>query len=483
MSTLRFAGALLFVLVTACSDPAEPGDGGAMDGSTDARVTGDGGAPLGAACTADSECASGSCADGTCCDRPCEGACESCGAGTCTPHDVDTDPDGECDAEDAATCGATGACDGAGACAMHAEGTVCAAPACADGVETRARTCDGDGACVDRGTVACAALGCSGDRCAGGCTDDLGCPDGEHCDAGTCVAGLAQGVSCVRDRQCASARCADAVCCDRACASRCEACAASLRGGGVDGTCGPIAAGTDPDAECAETAAADCGLDGACDGAGSCREWDASTICAEATCASGAATSARTCSGTGSCGPSTTTPCAPYGCSASGCRTTCAGDGDCAPGARCTSGACVAALPNGAACTSAVQCTSGLCVDGVCCDGPCSGVCSACNVAGSLGTCSLVSTPFDYGTCEAPRQCTSAGACLLSLGNVCTLGAECASGRCVDGACCNDDCVGTCIACDNAGERGRCSYVRAGMDPDDECPGAATCSGLGDRCM
>jgi hypothetical protein len=481
MKSLRLAVLFASVLVVACSEPsASAGDGGAMDAGPDARRAGDGG---GAACTLDADCASGSCVDGTCCDRACDGACEGCSSGTCAPYAAGTDPDDECDAADATTCGRSGSCDGAGACALHAEGTVCAPVSCAAGVQTQARTCDGDGVCTDRGTIDCAPLGCSGDRCAGSCADDLACADGEFCDTGLCVPALAQGLTCLRDRQCASARCAEGVCCDRACASRCEACAASVRGAGVDGTCGPIVAGTDPDDECAATSAAECGNDGACDGAGSCREWAASTVCTDATCVSGVATTAGLCSGTGSCGPSTATPCTPYACGATACRTSCAGDGDCAAGARCSGGACVAALANGAACTSAVECTSGLCVDGFCCDGACTGTCQACNVVGSRGTCSIVSMPYDYDTCAPPMQCTATGACRLQQGSVCTLGTECATGLCVDGYCCNDACVGTCIACDNVGERGRCSIVHAGMDPDDECPGAATCSGLGDRCM
>jgi hypothetical protein len=42
----------------------------------------------------------------------------------------------------------------------------------------------------------------------------------------------------------------------------------------------------------------------------------------------------------------------------------------------------------GATCGQGSDCSGGNCVDGVCCDSPCSELCAACNLPGSLGSCS-----------------------------------------------------------------------------------------------
>lgn len=105
-------------------------------------------------------------------------------------------------------------------------------------------------------------------------------------DAGGDTMGLAaNGESCTTPSECASGFCVDAVCCASACDGMCERCDES-----GDGTCAPIAADADPDAECGavscEThyvATADvCSYredvtDSACDGAGACQ--DANALC------------------------------------------------------------------------------------------------------------------------------------------------------------------------------------------------------------
>lgn len=82
------------------------GDGGGASGGGD-------GLPLGAACGAPTECASGNCADGVCCDRPCDEACDAqCGGdGLCQ-----TTPAGE-----ACPDLPGGRCDSGGRCVTGAQ--------------------------------------------------------------------------------------------------------------------------------------------------------------------------------------------------------------------------------------------------------------------------------------------------------------------------------------------------------------------------
>jgi hypothetical protein len=113
---------------------------------------------LGTACLLDAECASGSCADGTCCDVACDGTCEACSIagfeGTCTAVAVGTDPEDECDATAATSCGTTGACSGERACQLFPATTVCRPVA---GECDVLELCDGEGSCpVDaKSTAVC----------------------------------------------------------------------------------------------------------------------------------------------------------------------------------------------------------------------------------------------------------------------------------------------------------------------------------------
>ena len=97
--------------------------------------------PLGAACSAANECSSKFCAQGVCCNNACNTACKACNlagtVGSCSNIASGVDPQGQCPAQAASTCGTTGQC-AAGACARHASGTVCLAAACPT-ASTRAR--------------------------------------------------------------------------------------------------------------------------------------------------------------------------------------------------------------------------------------------------------------------------------------------------------------------------------------------------------
>src|SRR5205814_113300 len=107
---------------------------------------------------------------GVCCDTACNGVCQACTAvkkgsgadGVCGPVPNGADPDNDCAAQPASTCGTDGACDGAGACRKFASGTVCVPQACSGNTQVNASTCDGGGACVAGGVTSCGSYICSG---------------------------------------------------------------------------------------------------------------------------------------------------------------------------------------------------------------------------------------------------------------------------------------------------------------------------------
>jgi hypothetical protein len=89
----------------------------------------------------------------------------------------------------------------------------------------------------------------------------------------------------------------------------------------------------------------------------------------------------------------------------------------------------------GAPCSNDSQCLSNHCVHGVCCDSACLAICRACDVAGSVGTCSPVpagADPHSHCSAESPLSCGRDGTC--DGHGACRLYAEstpCSSGRCV----------------------------------------------------
>jgi hypothetical protein len=169
----------------------------------------------------------------------------------------------------------------------------------------------------------------------------------------------ANWLACALGNQCVSGFCTDGVCCASECNGLCAVCNLA-RTGHEDGA--PVKAGSDPDGECAEDAPNGCGSDGTCDGAGACRN-RVGTPCGTASCAAGRFTPAPTCDGKGSCLSAMGSSCGSYGCAATGCKTTCAGDGDCAAGVVCVDGRCGGKRPNGAACAQAAECGTNLCVE------------------------------------------------------------------------------------------------------------------------
>jgi len=292
----------------------------------------------------------------------------------------------------------------------------------------------------------CGAYLCQGFSlgCPSTCSGDSGCVSGYWCNVNKCNVKKANGSTCPTGaHECSSGNCVDGYCCSATCGSSCEACDVS----GSLGTCTNV---------------------------------------------TGAPHGSRT-------------TCGVYLCQGIGatCPTTCSTDAGCVAGNWCNGTNCVAKKANGSTCaTGAHECTSGICVDGYCCDGACGSSCQACDVGGSLGTCSNV-TGAPHGsrttcglyvcqgtgatcpsTCSGDSGCSTGNWCSgtscvakKANGSTCPTGAhECTSNNCVDGYCCNAACAGQCEACDVGGSAGTCSPVSGAVHGSrTACTGTGAC--------
>ncbi|MBK7863501.1 MAG: hypothetical protein IPJ65_33845 [Archangiaceae bacterium] len=400
---------------------------------------------VGVTCTDDSQCTSGTCADGVCCSTGCAGACDVCNLpgslGTCLP------------APATVTCRpSAGPCDIAEKC----NGTLTTCPS--DVLLDTTVVCRGDAGVCDVAEV------CSG--------TSVSCPtDNVLAPTVTCrpVAGV----------------------CDLP-----ESC------NGVDPTCpaDSYAAGM----RCRDAGSA-CDQEESCNGAqAACpndRLLDAGSACGPVVCINGNITPAPSCTSGGACTPATARSCNGFQCaSATQCRTTCSGPGDCITGFICNgSGACVAAADAGTPCSVPSQCATGFCSNGICCNESCDGTCQECGTDGicvkhaagtdpeggcgayacdGMGLCktNCNGQPVCSGACKSSFFC-STNACVPTKGNgaTCSNNCECTSGACNDGICCNRACGGSCEFC-AAG--GTCTSRGAGTDPEGGC-GQFTCNGTG----
>jgi len=298
---------------------------------------------------------------------------------------------------------------------------------------------------------------------------------------------IAKGAECFSAGACAvGLHCVDGVCCDRACTGQCESCKETSS----VGTC-KLISGAPKGGRAACTGTGTCA--GSCDGVTSaCTYPSASTVCTPAACIGGTSTDAAFCDGKGVCGtPPASTDCAPFGCGATGCKTSCATGADCVTSAFCDVNKCVTKKKQGDACTGAEACVTGFCESGVCCATACSGGCNACNVPGSVGVCSSIPGCTDAGVpdaggvvdavvdavAETPAPDWGATPTVPAGFQRCRKNGECASGHCVEGVCCDTACADRCHSCALLTSPGKCTPEPTGVDLRSECGAALACVG------
>ncbi len=324
-----------------------------------------------------------------------------------------------------------------------------------------AKLCDGNGNCVqclfsadcppeapvcDTGTHTCIPATCGdGDKngletdvdCGGGQCPP--CKDGQDCDVGTDCESLV----CGQNGKCSPAQCDD----------------------GVQN-------GTETDKDCGADCPNQCGPGQGC---------DADQDCTGDNCTGVNGTCVPTCTDAVLNNGESDVDCGGNNCNGCGLGKECAGmDANCLSNFCDANSKCAQKDPIGAACASAATCDSGNCTDMVCCASPCQGMCRACNLPGSVGTCMDIPSGQDPANeCGNGQACDGNGGCGKPDGLACAAGGECLSGNCVDTVCCATTCTGACKSCNLGANAGTCTNIPAGTDPANECAGALNCSGAG----
>ena len=233
-------------------------------------------------------------------------------------------------------------------------------------------------------------------------------------------AGIADGETCGTSTECASGHCSDSVCCDHACDGICESCIVK----GSKGSCAPVGAGDDPRSQCGPVKAdvADGGTD---DGGTPLNLPDGGVNLMNAKCGG-------SCDGHRACAY----PGAAKSCGASFCNTAnevalsrCDGQGHCGIEPE----ACVGYTCGPNACKT--QCVAN-------------------------------------ADCDSGHFCNTLGQCQpqKSQGTNCATLAECTTGFCSNGVCCNTDC--SLISggdCDKPGFVGQCKCAPGGVVCNTAC--------------
>jgi len=189
---------------------------------------------------------------------------------------------------------------------------------------------------------------------------------------------------------------------------------------GVDNSCVPVDEGTDPLNDCEEKEQSTCGYTGLCTGYGTCAYWPDDTVCQPQICTNNIQYETRYCNGSGNC----------------------------------------VALPAGTTPCCPYSCGS---------DGECNESC------------------VDDNDCICPPYFCQDGQCVEeekgANGETCDEHAQCKSGFCVDGVCCNAMCNQFCVVCNLPDKEGFCTYQSAQTDDEDDCAPCTVCSGIDDTCV
>jgi MYXO-CTERM domain-containing protein len=120
------------------------------------------------------------------------------------------------------------------------------------------------------------------------------------------------------------------------------------------------------------------------------------------------------------------------------------------------------------ACQAASECASGFCVDGYCCGSACDDRCAACDVPGSLGTC----TPVSGNTHGGRPGCRGGGAC----------GAQCDGKNVTDCAFADDSSACGAAYCSSGTQVAASSCDGAGQCREGEQTACASFACDGDQC-
>ena len=355
---------------------------------------------------------------------------------------------------------------------------------CRDGVECGTGYCE-DGVCCDR---YCGGLcvSCIVQGSVGTCTPaEIGTDPRDQCPdegASSCGRdGACDGVGACRNYPagviCKAATCSGST---RTLVARCDGSGTCVAG--TAQSCEPFTCDMTGGCRASCTADADCKAPGTCV-AGTCGKKPLGARCSDASqcssgfcengacCATSCAGNCRSCALPGTEGSCALVPAGedPLGQCADTGATSCGHDGVCNGFGACRNYAvgtvCAAATCSANTATSARRCTG----PGVCGPGttrPCGNF--AC---GSGGTCA--------NACGSSADCMPGFSCVQGAcrkknnGETCTAPADCASGFCQQGICCNRACTEGCYACNGMGTSGTCAPVPAGQDPLNQCESTA----------